>query len=144
MSSRNCHDCEDWSKCRGYQYFTPSDIRWCFHQVLFMVSARDCLATMRWPDELSGYIDQPSKPQPKNHANFEDTSMIAVPFGQRWHMVEVCRVGREHAMILDKELLQNRGWDQLSWDARQVVYYLLKPRREIYALWLKGRKRLNY
>jgi hypothetical protein len=141
MSLRRCHDCDDWSRCVGYPYFTPGDIRFCYHQVLWLVSARESLKSMAWPGEPSGYIDQPSKPQPKSHAAFEDTSIVAVPFLKRWAMVESCRAGRRHAAQLEVELRQNRGFNQLSWEARQVVYYLLKPRKEIYRLWLKGRKK---
>lgn len=141
MSIRRCHDCDDWGKCSGYGWYAPGDIRFCFHQILWLVSARDSMFSMAWPQEPSGYIDQPSKPQPKSHAAFEDVSIVAVPFVKRWLMVECCRVGKRHTRLLEEELRQNRGFNQLSWEAQQIVYYLLKPRKEIYRLWLKGRKR---
>jgi hypothetical protein len=144
MSIRNCHECRDWTKCSGYSYFVPSEIddRYCWSQVMFLVLAREQLACMAWPEETSGYVDQPGKPQPASHAPFEgSTAIVCVVFGKRLSMVEVSSIGREHLAKLDKELLQGRKFSQLGWEASQVVQYLIKTRREAYRLWLKGRKR---
>jgi hypothetical protein len=143
LSVRNCYGCKDWAKCQGYQYYDPGEVenKYCFHQVMFLVLAREALQCMEWPSEPSGYIDQPGKPQPASHATFEASSVVCVVFTKRITLVECSSVGREHLAKLDKELLQGRKFPQLSWEASQIVQYLIKTRKEAYRLWLKGRRK---
>jgi hypothetical protein len=146
LSIRACHVCKDWSKCQGYDYFLPSDIRFCPHQIMFMVSVRESILPQEgitgygWPQEPSGYIDQPGKPQPKARASFEGYIEEAVILEQRLAHILVSEIGRLHLARLDNELLQGRKFNQLSDDSQNVVMYLTKQRVDGYAHWRRQRK----
>ena len=145
MSIRACHVKCDWDKCTGYEYFVPADIKWCFHQVMWLVSARESILPTPgygygWPQEPSGYIDQPGKPSVKARAGFEGYSDVAVELEQRLAKITVSGIGKEHLAILDKELLQGRKFNQLSDNARDVIMYLIKQRNEAYKHWYFQRK----
>jgi hypothetical protein len=141
--------------CNGYSYFTPSEIErgndrsWCPHQVLFMVNVRESILPSPdplglhgygWPAEPSGYIKQPGKPQPRAQAAFEGVAMVAVVFEARISHIMVSELGRLHLAMLDKEILQGRGFEQLSDDSRSVIMYLIKARVDGYAHWKRQGK----
>ena len=121
----------------------------CFHQLMFMVAARDCILNMvdgkraggfGWPQEPSGYIGKGGRPQASAHAPYENYAAVVVIFEYRWiHLINSSK-GREHVAILDKEILQNRKFQQLSSEASSVIIYLVKRRQQGYTDWLRMRK----
>lgn len=140
MSSRNCYACREWNKCPGgYDYYYPSEIdgHFCWHQIVWLILCRDNILLYSWPSEPSGYIDQPGKPQPASHAPFEGSlALVCGLFSVRWVGLIKCSKGRENVLLLEKEMLQNRKFNQLSDEARSVVWYLIKDRRQDYTHWM--------
>ena len=141
MSIRACHTKCDWSKCQSYEWFTPGDIKYCWHQVMWLILARDSILPSEgitgygWPQEPSGYIKQPGKPQPRSSAPFEGYVDVAIVLEQRLRKVTISKTGRNNLDTLDSELKANLKYHQLSKAARSVVVYLTQQRNNAYVYW---------
>ncbi len=52
MSARLCNSCRDWRKCGGlYLYFEPNEIKWCWHQVIWLIRNHDYLSEYLYPPD---------------------------------------------------------------------------------------------
>ncbi len=145
MSIRRCLRCHDWSKCAGYTYFLPAEVdgHWCWHQVIFLIMARDCILDMSWPAEPSDYVDQ-GKHRIRAAAPFEGSlAVVCGQFSRRWRHLILSDDARKDIGTLEHEVAN--GWElwRLCPVDRSIVYYLLKPRRMLYHDWASQQDRRN-
>jgi len=145
LSVRRCPQCHDWSKCTGYSYFTPSEVdgHWCWHQVIFLLLARECLALFTWPTEPSDYVSQ-GKGAIKAAASFEGSlAVVCGEFNRRWANFTKSDQASKDIGTLDAEIFAGLNLRTLSPAARSVVAYFIKPRRMLYHDWINQQWRRN-
>jgi len=127
-----CQTCKDWNDCPGKEYFQMSDIRYCPHQILFIIenfidyrSGNLVITSDKWPPEnkVTGYVDtaniQKSVP---SHAPFERPMQIAAEVRAR-----LCKTGADGKFLVVEV---HAGEYTFSKEAKNALYYCSGWRRK--------------
>lgn len=79
--AKDCNDCKDWSLCKGYAAYEPRDIRFCRHQIKWLIENLTILHEIVWPE---GYEhDIPRRKHPSGRGYFETPIDYAVEVERR-------------------------------------------------------------
>ncbi len=82
---QDCRNCKSWKKCPGiYDWFAPSDIKYCPTQVHWIMEHLLMMEDGRWPLAYSTMLPaEPSNRQPSGNASFEQVKAITADVTKR-------------------------------------------------------------
>lgn len=141
----DCKTCKGkYQDCSGKPWFNVGEIRWCSHQVLWMLSeffelTRDGIVRLEldWPTNPDGsQIDLPSVQRPKaSSAYFTKPAEVIGELA-----VRIKKLGRSGELLLAE--LQAGMEGNLTDEAKTAFYYLtgLRRKRTAFFKWKKQRK----
>lgn len=131
----NCKTCKSYKGCPGKEFYFYSEIRFCPHQILFIIEHSFTLLAGRWPPdpEGSGYIDPGIKTGYKGEAYYVKPVGILAEVEYR---LKKCGVDGK---LLKAEVLAGL---ELSQESKSALHYCKGWRRKrmSYQRWLWDRR----
>lgn len=131
----NCKTCKSYKGCPGKEFYFYSEIRFCPHQILFIIEHSATLLSGKWPPnpEGSSYIDTKIKTGFKSEAYFVKPVGILAEVNDR-----LKRTGTD-GKLLRAEVLAGL---ELSQESKDALMYIKGWRRKTisYRRWKAQRK----
>ena len=140
MTAKPCSQCKNWDDCSGKPWYSISEIRYCRHQVLWIIknlvvcAAGEIFAVHVWPSEETGYTDAPQTSHSINaHAPFEKVLQVVGDVTKR-----LKKTGKDGRLLV----LEVQNNSDLSKDARNALNYVSGWREKPsgYPKWLRNRR----
>lgn len=130
-----CRSCKSYKKCNGKPWYSYLDLRFCPHQVIWVIENSATLLAGKWPPnpEGSGYIDPGIKTGYKSEAYYVKPVGILAEVEYR---LKRCGV---YGKLLRAEVLAGL---ELSPEAKSALHYCKGWRRKrmTYQRWLWDRR----
>lgn len=142
-SVKACRSCHDWDDCNGKRWYSMAEIRYCRHQVIWLISqfvrcesGKFVAYRQTWPleEKDTGYTGAPPTQHAASaHAPFERTLQIVGDITGRLE-----KTGKDGRLLV----LEADCGAPMSQDARNALNYISgwKEKRQGYRQWLADRK----
>jgi len=129
----DCRDCKDYRECIGKEWFDFSEIRWCIHQVIWLLQFKETLLDGRWPQDPYGADNNTSSRTVKTEASFVKPELVIAELEAR---LDRCGIQAE---LLVTQVEDGRSLSNLSPGAREVLMYVkgLKRKDTDFKKWLR-------
>ena len=135
---KSCRTCKTSKDCDGREFFTYSEIRWCPHQILWLLEHAEILESGRWPlnPESSGYIDSSIKTGYASEGYFVKPVEIIGEVNRRLTSTNLTRKQYGEKFIIQVEL-----GEELSEESKLILLYIRgwRQKRMSYSDWRKQR-----
>ncbi|MBA7586841.1 hypothetical protein ES708_28847 [subsurface metagenome] len=135
---QDCRKCKDYRGCLGKPWFHYGEIRFCPHQVIFIIASEAVLSNGSWPANPDG----PTSVDPKVRTGYKSEAYFVKPVGI-FAEVEYRR-GRTgtDGKLLRAEVLAGL---ELSQESKDALMYIKGWRRKrmSYRRWLRDRRYLG-
>ena len=136
MSARRCDKCRNWKTCPGlYIYFEPREIKWCWHQVIWLIRNKDCLDEYLYPpDPFAGEAAE------SGHSGV-NVSKKTVENIKAELDLRLTATGRDGETLVHELTALGATWTNLSYAARTALIYSVgKRRRQKFGEWKSDRE----
>jgi len=115
----DCRDCKDYRECIGKDWFDFSEIRWCIHQILWLIQNSQTLKEAgRWPQDPYGADNNTSSRTVKTEASFVKPELVIAELEAR---LDRCGIQAE---LLVTQVEDGRSLSNLSPGAQEVLMYV--------------------
>ena len=122
--SGDCHNCRDYRECVGKDWFNFAEIRWCVHQIIWILLHVAILRAGHWPQDPYGADNNTSSRTIKTEASFVKPELVIAELEER-----LKRCGKQ-AELLVTQVEDGRTLSNLSPGAREVLMYAKGFRRK--------------
>jgi hypothetical protein len=139
MSLRRCLSCRNWKSCNGYEWYAPTEIVFCFSQVIFLLIHLDILEVGEYPPDPTptGYSALGGKPQFRSGGNFITAAGLFAEIDWRLRRAD----GDGDTLRHEVQKLGVTNYLALSRAARNALAYCAGyKRKRKYGLWLSQRQ----
>jgi len=131
----DCRHCKDFRECVPPEWFNYAEIRFCVHQIMWVIRNAGVIGIGKWPDDSQGDNNSGSKVI-KTEASFVKPILI---------LAEVeSRLGRTgiHGKLLVAQIEAGRELNTLDREARDALFYVQgwKQKRITFNEWKKARR----
>lgn len=137
----DCKDCKPSPSCAGKEFYTPSEIRFCRPQVLWLIENLGVLRTGIWPPNPQGtsYTDATIRGHKRFNAYFETPIQIESEVQIRLENTGLS------GKLLVSEINQGIGLEGLSIESRSALNYISgwRRRRLSFVDWKRQRRHRN-
>jgi len=120
---RPCRECRNWRECVGKDFFLYSEIRYCTHQMIWLIKNLEMLEQGEWPNEPD---DNRSGTQVRTEASFTKA-------GEMWaetktRLESLPQYARDHLLdIIEADV----PIDYMRYTPRMALYYISGRRKGI-------------
>lgn len=125
MAEYDCLKCKMWKGCPGKEWYHYGEVRWCIHQVVWLLQHKEILQSGKWPqDPYSSSDSNLSQHSVKTEASFVKPELVIAELEAR-----LKRVGPQ-AELLITQIEDGRTLTNLSPGARAILIYVSGFRRK--------------
>ena len=132
---KDCRDCRDYKSCPGKPWYHFGEIKWCTHQVIWIIKNSAILLAGNWPPnpDSSSYIDPGIKTGYANEAYYTKPTAILGEVNRR-----LARTGLS-GKLLRAEVLAGL---ELSPESKDALGYASRwwAKKMSFSAWRKQRK----
>ena len=134
--SGDCRHCRDYRECVGKDWFNFAEIRWCVHQIIWILLHAAILRAGHWPQDPYGADNNTSSRTIKTEASFVKPELVIAELEER-----LKRCGKQ-AELLVTQVEDGRTLSNLSPGAREILMYVkgFRRKRMSFSAWKKQRK----
>ena len=128
----DCRDCKRWQSCRGKGHYKYSDIRFCPHQIMWILEQADVLLDGAWPVDVA--LESFGQRGIAHEATFEKPEIVLGEVEKRMESTGPVGECLRHAAESQKGI-----WE-LAGPEYNVLMYLKGKKRKLqsYAQWRRG------
>jgi len=124
MPEYDCLKCKMWKGCPGKEWYHYGEVRWCVHQVVWLLQHKEILRSGRWSKDFYGSDDSVGQRSVKTEASFVKPELVIAELEARLKMVG------PQAELLITQIEDGRTLTNLSDGARAVLMYVKGFRRK--------------
>jgi len=135
MTKSPCMDCRDWRICNPADWFAFNEVRFCSHQVLWLLKWGDYLRSGHWPPEPEK--DENKTNKRSTEATFVKPELIIAEVSARLALTGV----NGKLLVALVEAHPDVELQSLDRDARDALYYVSgwRRRRVSFGRWRRNR-----
>ena len=135
---QNCQNCKDWYRCIGKSFFNYSEIRWCPHQILWILAHAEMLKAGQWPvqEESSHPCSTLEKKQLKTEGYFVKAVIIIAELEARLETTGIS------GKLLKAQAKAGETLETLDYEAWQALMFASGWRQKQggFSVWKRQRK----
>lgn len=130
----DCRHCKD-RDCIGKDFYNFAEIRFCIHQIMWVIRNAGVIGIGKWPDDSNGDNNAGSKVI-KTEASFVKPIIILAEVESRLKKTGI------HGKLLVAQIEAGREFNELDKEARDALFYVggWRQKREGFNAWKKARK----
>jgi len=118
----DCRHCRDWRMCVGKEVFLYSEIRFCTHQMIWLITNLGMLEQGDWPDQA----DDSSPGRISAEASF--TKAVEMAAETKTRLDSLPKYARDHLRDLIDAGIEI---DNMSYTPRMALYYISGQRKDM-------------